>query len=297
MKAYCLLLLAATWALGWQAGWATAGETGWKIDKLSVTPVKEGVNLLTASVFRASDSQRVELSDLVKSREIIEAFVWRDELVLFGRAVNPAVVEIFDLGRRAKVDWFYCFQPRRVADNWIAYKEFYFGQAQGPVVPNEVLLVYDLTRTPLENRLDREPGWKTPPPLDDYSDNVVQVGIPILPESNARERSYQITFETQNPGRFIDGATIALLPSRKLVFRCSEQRPRMGVIDSREYLAVVDLSRGLENPAYKTVDIPRMGEFATRIERIEADTPHTVRLVFPKGEYGVESMVVALPEF
>lgn len=298
MKAYCLFGLALTPFLGVQPAWSAAGEPAWKIEKLSVTPVKEGVNLLAASILRESDPQRVELSDHVKSREIAEAFVWRDYLVLFGRATNPAVVEIFDLKHQVKMDWFACYQPRRIAENWISYKEFYFAGAQGPVVPKEVLLVYDLAKTPLENRLRREPGWKTPPPLDDNSANVVEVGTPVFPESNARARSYQIQFETRDAGLYINTATLALLPSGRLVFHCMEMLPAMGYEASpRQYLAVVDVSRGIENPAYKTVDIPRMGRFPARIERIEAEASHTVRLVFPKGEYSTDSMIVALPEF
>jgi hypothetical protein len=292
-----ILLLTVASLLGAASGQTDERDAAWRVEKISLAPIAEGIRLLTASVVHAADDQRFELSDKVSLQEIHETFVWRDRLVLLGMAERTWVVEIFDLSRRGKLDHFVCGGPRRIREDWIAYTEFYFSGAQGPVVPNEVLLVYDLTKTPLENRLDREPGWKTPPPLDDYSDNIKHVGIPIFPESNAREKSYRITFETQNPGGFIDTAALAWLPSNKIVFKCSEQLPRMGAIGSRDYLVVVDLSRGLDAPEYKTVDIPRMGQYETRIERIEPDTPHTVRLVFPKGEYRDDSMVVALPEF
>ncbi len=295
MRRFFLLTLASL--LGAVSSPAGEGDAAWRVEKISLAPIAEGIRLLTASVVHAADDQRFELSDKVSLQEIHETFVWRDRLVLLGMAERTWVVEIFDLSRRVKLDRFVCGGPRRVREDWIAYTEFYFSGAQGPVVPNEVLLVYDLTKTPLENRLDREPGWKTPPPMDDYSDNIKHVGIPIFPESNAREKSYRITFETQNPGRFIDTAALAWLPSNKIVFRVSEQLPRMGTIGSRDYLVVADLSRGLGNPRFQTVEFPRLGRDFTRIERIEPDTPHTVRLVFPKGEYRVESMVVALPEF
>jgi len=292
------VLAAASVLPGTQPPQVAYGDAEWTVEKISLAPISEGIRLLTASVIHAADGQRSELSEKVSLQEVREAFVWRDRLVLLGMAERAGVVEIFDLSRRVKLDRFACGGSRRIGENWIAYTEFYFAGAQGPVVPREVLLVYDLSKTPLENRLRREPGWKTPPPLDDNSANVVEVGTPVFPESNARARSYQIQFETRDAGLYINTGTVALLPSGRLVFHCMEMLPAMGYEASpRQYLAVVDLSRGLESPAYKTVDIPRMGRFPARIERIEAETPHSVRLVFPKDEYSTDSMSVALPEF
>ncbi|MFB3777289.1 MAG: hypothetical protein ACE141_06745 [Bryobacteraceae bacterium] len=215
--------------------------------------------------------------------------------MLLGIGVRPDVVEVFDLIRRTKVDWFYCYQPRRVSEDWIAFKEFYHGEAQGSDVPEEVLLIYDLTKSPEENRLEKEPGQTLPVPIGKGSNYLVNVGFPIFPESNARQRSYQIVRESDKAGRSVDARTFSLLPSKKLVFRCLEQLPGMGNLGAREYLVLVDLSRGLENPQYQTVYFPKMGEHITPIDRIEADSPDTVRLVFPKGEYREDSMVVALP--
>ncbi|MCC7174605.1 MAG: hypothetical protein IT159_05365 [Bryobacterales bacterium] len=284
-------------SLGGQPGAPGVPVTAWKIEKLTVAPVKQGVRSLTASVLRLSPLQRIDISAQVVLSKVDDAFIWEDRLVLLGEAGRASGVEIFDLARKAKVDWFYCYQPSRISDNWIAYKEFYHGAAQGPVVPIEVLLVYDLARTPSENRMEKEPGQKFPLPTAEGSDSAVEVGVPVYPESNVRLRSYQIVFETVSSGRFIDAGTFALLPSKQLIFRCTEQWPSMGIIGSREYLVVVDLSRGLDNPRYHTIGFPRMGKHITNIVRIEADTPRTVRLVFPKGEYNVDSMVVALPEF
>jgi hypothetical protein len=297
MKACFFLFLAATSLLGGQVAGAADAEATWKIERLSVAPVKEGVRLLTASIVHVSDFRKIELSDDVAVEKIREAFIWRDRLVLLGEAERASVVEIFDLGRKAKVDRFVCYQPRRISDNWIAYKEFFHGSAQGPVVPIEVLLVYDLAKTPQENRMDKGLNQKIPPPLDDNAVNVVDVGIPIYPESNARQRSYQIIFEKQNAGRSIDAGTFALLPSKKLVFSCVEMQPGMGWIGARQYLVVVDLSRGLESPPSRMADFPKMGEYGTTIEKIEAEPPNAVRLVFPAGQYSVNSLVVELPVF
>jgi len=297
MKLYCLLFLAATSLLRGQPGFAGDAEVGWKIEEFTLTPVKLGVRSLTASIIRLSDSQPVELSDQVALEKIDNTFIWNDRLVLLGDAEKASVVEIFDLMTKKKVDWFVCYQPRRISDNWIAYAEFYFGEAQGRRVPTEVLLVYDLAKTPAENRLTSTAGMTFPLPVDTTSWMGVEVGLPVFPRVNARERSYRVVFETERAGRIIGTGTITLLSSGKLVFGCSEQMPGMGFIGSRQYLAVVDLSRGLENAPSQLVPLPTLGEHATKIEIIEDAGPGAVRLVFPAGEYAVNDMVVQLPDF
>ncbi|MBN2564862.1 MAG: hypothetical protein JXB46_04045 [Candidatus Eisenbacteria bacterium] len=193
------------------------------------------------------------------------------------------------------MDWFYCFQPRRISDHWIAYKEFYFGQALGRVAPTEVLLVYDLAKTPAENRLTSPSGMTFPRPVDENNQMGVAVGVPVFPQVNARERSYRIVLETERVGQVFDASTITLLPSMRLVFRVIEMLPGAGAVGSRVYLGVVDLSGGLEDAPSQLVPLPTMGEYETSIERIEAAAPGAVRLVFPAGQYRVDDMILQLP--
>lgn len=297
MNAHYFVILAATSFLHGQTGAAAGAEAAWNVEKLTLTPVKEGVRLLRVAVLRVSEGRTTELSDYVALQEIRDSFVRGDRLVVIGEAERASVVEIFDLQRKAKVDWFVCYQPRRISANWIAYKEFYHGSAQGPGVATDVLLVYDLARTPVDNRIETQPGETFPLPQPARSNSAVNVGIPVFPETNARQRSYRIAFESATAGRLVDAGSLILLSSKKLVFRCSEQLPGMGAEGSREYLAVVDLSRGLENPSCQTAYFPAMGRHITHIERIEEETPNAVRLVFPPGEYRVDHLVVPLPEF
>jgi hypothetical protein len=191
---------------------------------------------------------------------IRDAFVSGNRLVLFGDAVKPNVVEIFDLERKTSVDWFYCFQPRRISDGWIAYTEFFFSQAQGPGAATPVLLVYDLTKTPAENRLTSPPGLTFPRPVDENNQLGVAVGFPVFPRVNASERSYRIVFETERAAQSFDASTITLLPSMKLVFRVVDNLPGMGTARSPIYLGVVDLSGGLEDAPSQLVPLPTLGE-------------------------------------
>jgi hypothetical protein len=298
MKRNCLVMLTAAWLTHVLAFGVGEFESPWKVQKLSLIEVKEGVRMLTATVEHTPDSKPVEFSDYVATQEIQDSFIWGDRLVLLGEAERASVVEIFDLKAKAKLDWFVCYEPRRVSENWIVYKRHYFTEAQGPVAPLEVLLVYDLARTPLENRMQAAANQRIPAPVPmGRGDNVVEVGIPVYPENNARQRSYQMSFESQVPGRHISLHALRLLPSRKLVFVCAESWPGRGQLGARQYLTVVDLSRGLEGAPSASVELPKLGDDGAVIAAIEPEQPNAVRLAFPKGRYSMDSLVVGLPEF
>lgn len=298
MRKYGLVVLATASLITPLVFGVDPPEPSWKVEKLSLIQVKEGVRRLSASLVRVPDSRRVELSGDVAAQGIQNSFVWKDRLVLFGEAERASAVEIFDLTAKTKLDWFVCYEPRRVSGNWIVYKEHYFTAAQGPVAPHEVLLLYDLDRSPIENRASKAVGPRIPAPVPiEPGDNVVEVGIPIFPENNARLQSYEIRVEKQAPGRSISLQAVTLLPSKRLVFPCTEMWPGLGRTGARQYLAVVDLSRGLDQTRSFIVELPKVGDDVAVIDKIEAEPPNAVRLVFPKGRYGTESLVIGLPEF
>lgn len=295
MKTCCILLLLTQTAVAAQISEGAGKANSWSIEKLSLEPVEpkpktENIRLLNISVRRASDSEAVRFSAVVHIVRIRDAFVAGNRLVVFGDAVRPNVVEILDLERRASVDWFVCYQPRRISDHWIAYSEFYFGELLGPVAVTPVLLVYDLARTPAENRIGSPPGMTFPRPIDDNSNVVVAVGFPVFPRINARERSYRIAHETERAAQSFDAGTLTLLPSMKLVFRVWERLPGRGLPGSPSFLGVVDLSRGLEDAPSQLVPLPT--DRQTGIERIEAIDAGAVRLVFSDG---VDDLIVQLP--
>ena len=79
------------------------------------------------------------------------------------------VVYIVDTLKQEVVDWFYGFSPVISPDRrWIVYDKFLPGSVQAPTTSE--YLIYDLTRTPAQNRSDGN--------VDDHYDNIGAVIYP-----------------------------------------------------------------------------------------------------------------------
>ncbi len=278
-------------------------STKWRIEGVSLAadtepahklPDGSAPNKLTAAISSTETRGRFELSTDVRLTEIADSFIWGDRLAVLGRAGRASAVVIFDLARRQMSDWFFCIEPRRIAPGWIAYVEWYprlFGEA-----PREVVLIYDLDKAPAENRLPIANHVAIPAPV---TAAPVLVGMPVYPEINVQERSYANVVE--NPA---DNETVLaylsflLLPQKRLVFVAAEGQDFMS---SRDFLVVVNLSLGINHPVVKSVGIPKdqlekPGENPqfVKITGIEPIGENSVRLLVPKSEYGVSSIVVNL---
>jgi hypothetical protein len=216
-----------------------------------------------------------------------------------GKAGRAWEVVVFDLAKRQEIDWFACAVPQRLSTNWIVYVEWYPDHVGEP---REVVLIYDLTKSPMENRLPGARATRIPAPIMDTS---VAVGLPVYPEWNVRNRSYRNVVENPSEGETIistiSSAWFVLLPRDRLVFAA---RRGWDFPNSWNYLVIVDLSSGLSAPLITTLDIPKQdlkkpGENPRflKIEGMEAveGDPDAVRLSVPALEYGVSSIVVKIP--
>lgn len=276
----------------------------WKIDSLTLAPDTDPANRLPdggapnklrVAVSNRELGLRFNLSGDVRLTAVKESFTTRDKLVIIGDATTPYEVVVFDLSSRRLVDWFYCYAPHRVSSAWIAYVEWYPNHGMG--VAKEVLLVYDLTKTPDENRLPSAERLPIPAAL---AGGAAQVGIPIFPESNVQQQSYVNAVEDPADGDVIlQNAGYLLLPSGRLAFVAAQGQ---GFANMRNYLVVVDLSHGVDHPSVETIDIPKdqlqkPGENPrfVKITGIEPVSEDAVRLLVPKSEYGVSSIIVSLP--
>ncbi|MBN2564861.1 MAG: hypothetical protein JXB46_04040 [Candidatus Eisenbacteria bacterium] len=98
-----VLVRAASFLVATAMSAQTSGDIGraasWSVGDLSLEPVRENVHLLNVSVRRVSDSRIAQFSAEVHMHTIRDAFVAGNRLVLFGDAVKPNAVEIFDLER------------------------------------------------------------------------------------------------------------------------------------------------------------------------------------------------------
>jgi hypothetical protein len=88
-----------------------------------------------------------------------------DKAIVLGRATGlVSEVAIIDIRKRSLLDHFWAYQPKSSPNGrWIAFVKFF--PAHGAYLPEDQYRLYDLTRTPQENRPVRpDLGTGTPSP-------------------------------------------------------------------------------------------------------------------------------------
>lgn len=274
----------------------SAAEPAWTVQKVTLAPGGTNVRALTAIVVKAGSTQPLEVSSNVPLSKIDQSFAAGDRLIVMGEAEKTDAVVIFDLLKRTKIDWFYCYEPRRVAENLIVGVEYYPAHIAGE--PTDVVLLYDLQKSPIENRLGETSGMEIPAP--DLA-APVRVGIPIYPESNAISKSYINVVQNASEARHVLGPPyFLLLPSNQLVFLSSEGADMSSY---RRRMAVVSLADPTNRPNVRMIDLPKehlkkTGENPefTHVTRLQAVSDSTVQLDVPKEIYGVDSLTVDIPK-
>ena len=291
MRSACLVFLIALFGV---VGVPRAAPATWTVIRLNLAPATERSHTLTVTVKSDISAREVELSTTVTLTSVSEYFVSGDKLVVMGEAGRAQEVVVLDLLARREADWFYCYYPQRVSEELILYVEFY--PSMGAETPIDLVLLYDLAKSPTDNRLVRAPTEIIPAPI---TASPVQVGIPIYPQLNASGRSYTNYVRYGSVAERVLPHTFVLLPPKRIIFVAAqgEDFPRL-----HDYLVVVDFSRGFANATYGTLDIPkdeltRPGENRqfVQISRAEAISEDAVRLYVPQTEYGVNSIVTKIP--
>lgn len=269
-----------------------ASEAEWRVDRISLTPGNDSAGQLSVGV--SSVSGAFEIVSEVPLTKVTDNFVFRDRLVVMGNYGRAFAVAIFDLTSRKALDWFGCREAVRISQSWIASVEWY--PEHGMRWPTDVVLIYDLEKTPGQNRLLNAEVPSTLPPI---SDLPIAVGFPVYPTANALEESFRNVVPSAGAAVSILGAPyFTLLSSRLLVFVAAQGKDYPS---SENHLVVVDLSHGLLRPPARVVEIPKASftKFGhnpkmTQILRMEGVGEHSVRLFLPQSEYGVASEVVDL---
>jgi hypothetical protein len=269
-----------------------ANQARWRVEGVVLRTSEGQARGFVANVQGTSSAESFELSSDLPLNAVEDSFVSGNRLAILGSAGRADAVSVFDLSARREVDRFYCYEPRRISETWIAYVEFYNAHQAGE--PTDVVLVYDLGRDPLENRLERTAAVTSP----EISASVpTRVGMPVYPEANVRQRSYLNVITDPHSAHHVLGPPFfVFLSSKRLVFISTDGAD---VQDYHNYIVVVDLSRGPTAPSIRTVEIPRfnlrrVGENPqlVRVQKLEAVSPTAVRIYVPAEEYGVSSFVV-----
>jgi hypothetical protein len=288
----CLILLTFVLAAGSLC--AEDSKPAWNITGLTVSPLNDEFRTL---IFRASHGSEVAYSASLKVvlTTVSSSFVAENKLAILGEAGNAQAVVIYDLEKRQESDWFFCYQPRRISETWIAYVEYYPSHSTGN--PIDVVMIYDLGRSSIDNRL-QESDRSQP---KDQMRYPIRVGVPVYPDSNARERSYNNEEASPNNSLQILGPPFfLLLSSKQLIFLGSSGSDYSNYVTT---LISVDLAKGLDNARSQTIAIPfdqlpkrkENPDFLTALKLEEAG-PMAVRIMLPKADYGVDSLLVNIPE-
>ncbi len=258
-----------------------------------VPQTEEWKQRFTASITEAKRGETFELSADVPLTSIEDYFVSDTHMVVIGEAGRAAAVVIFDLKTREKIDWFYCYQPQRISENRIVYVEWYPGHGAGN--PQDVILLYDLTKSPGSNRL--ESAVPMPIPAPDKA-SPVTVGIPIFPESNVLQKSYKNGSDNADNTEYSVAHTFLEINPRRIVFVGAKGRDYSSMSD---YLVIVDFVDGMNNLAIQKLEIPKdqlksLGDEFQFVEviGIKAISENSVRLYVPESK-DVQEVVLNLP--
>jgi hypothetical protein len=274
---------------------STKSPSLWRVNKVTLVPqMEEWKQGFTASVTEVKQGKTFELSADVPLTSIEDYFVSDTRMVAIGEAGRAAAVVIFDLKTREKIDWFYCYQPQRISKNRIVYVEWYPGHGAGN--PKDVILLYDLTKSPYSNRLDS--AVPMPIPASDKA-SPVTVGLPIFPESNVLQKSYRNGSDDADSAEYSVAHTFLQVNPKRIVFVGAKGKDYSSMSD---YLVIVDFLDGIGSLAIQKLEIPKdqlksPGDNPRFVEviGIKVISENSVRLYVPKSKYGIEDVVLNLP--
>jgi len=273
-----------------------AAEATWKVEGIALSPATQLSRRFSALISK-DGTEPTKLEANVVLTSVRHWFVSRDKLAVLGDAGNSGAVVIFDLTQSRQIDWFYCYEPQQVTSDWIVYVEWYPNHT--PEITTDVVLLYDLANTPQQNRIDQQTATMIPPP---DSARPTRVGTPIYPESNARKKMYSNVAEQGDVRLVLGGPGFVSMAHDRIAFIVSVQ-PSGDASEMSDQIIVVDLSKGVREGIIKSLPIPvyslakppeRPG--FVRVTGIESIAPNRLRLRVPKDQYGVDSIIVTIPE-
>ncbi|MBI1746463.1 MAG: hypothetical protein HYR55_07730 [Acidobacteria bacterium] len=192
----------------------------------------------TFSVLNKATQNRTTLKLSNQTTRIDKLQIAGDRLVVFGElSVRAGIVTILNLQGGAIVDYLYGYNPSLSnTGRYLIFNKFYPRFAPAEEM-SAVYLIYDLSRTPEKNRLAEA----------DPKDGE-RVGYPVYPETNFRQKTYQILNDgSLSPHTLVSNNFLWLAEDRQVLFV-----DRQG---DENRLVTIDLSRGLEKAQIRPTPI------------------------------------------
>jgi len=157
--------------------------------------------------------------------------LWQRKAAVLGRRGDKLlyVVSIIDVDNTQLLDrfWAYKLTPSP-SSRYLSYVKFYSRHAPS----NNIVAIYDLARSPSENRL---PG---------YRDSKTECGLPVYPDENVQQKSYN---QAIVPEHTVISPFLWSQNENKLVF--------FDIHGSQNYIVLVYLSRGIKVPIIHRVPV------------------------------------------
>ena len=156
-----------------------------------------------------------------------------DKLVVHGKLKRADIIYLIDNKKHEVTDMFWCYDPVfSPSRHFLIYEKFYPYHGL-KATQTTVVLIYDMEKSPLENRVPVK-GYTT------YPEN--QVGLPLYPKPYVEARAYVLPKQQQeNPFWYLRSSPFFWsADANDVVFLCNHEE--------QTYIVRVNISAGLDKP-------------------------------------------------
>jgi len=172
------------------------------------------------------------IGERIRSIEKLYLFE-NDKLVVHGKLKQADIIYVIDCKTRKVVGMFWCYDPvLSPSKRFWTYEKFYPYHGLKSI-QTTVVLVYDMQRTPLENRV----------PVKGYTEwPKVQVGLPIYPRPYVEAKAYVLLRQQQKepPWYLRSSPLLWSTNATDVVFLCNHEKVT--------YVVRVNVAAGIEKP-------------------------------------------------
>ena len=270
-------------------------EPLWKLVAARVeskSPTSLGDHTVYAAFSREA-SAKFEVSSLTFIDKITQVAINGDKVMLIGSGAGLDEAITIDAMSRSVVGRSLALSMRLLANKWLVSIEWYPNHLFPPQYPNDVVLVQDVQRGERQcpAKLSAEPSQ--------FSALVIAAGRPVYPVNNAAECSYSNIQNGDDSISRVYPKTFALTPGQRLVFLTSSGSDR----DIQPLsLVAIPLSAALKGGSSVTqqglasvyADLKLAKDEILQVDHLEPVNEDAVRIVFSKGAYALNEVIVPL---
>ena len=198
--------------------------------KVSFINTKEVNSTQVFQVFNKLTDEESTIAIMNLTQNVQQVHLVNDQMIVIGEVKDKEDgVVIHDLISNKEVDFILCRQPEISSDQqYLIYKKYY-PSFLPKETQNDLLLVYDLSKLPQENRMNFVLGSNL---------SNTDVGYPIYPSMNVSKQSYS-TYVGLPEKRDYIASKLLWLEDQKIVF--------VSKFENENWLVSVDWTIGLNN--------------------------------------------------